>query len=188
MAKKMVERALGNDLKEIKKNSRITVLKQEEKLEAAIDTPSGTLRLKGFPDRIDTDGQGLRIIDFKTGSFDEKKLKIDQLEDLTNPEKKFALQLACYMLMAEKTFKNLTGLRPRGYILPLKQSNTGLAETTLPFDESQGFREFEALLSVTLEQMLDPAVPIAQTTEIKRCANCIYLRICNREAAAANNY
>lgn len=188
MARKMVERALGNDLKEVKKNSRISVLKQEEKLEAAIDTSSGTLRLKGFPDRIDTDGQGLRIIDFKTGSFDEKRLQINQIEELTNPEKKFALQLACYMLMAEKTFNNLTGLRPRGYILPLKQSNTGLVEATLPFDGSQGFSEFEALLTVTLEEMLDLAVPIAQTTEIKRCANCIFLRICNREAAAANNY
>lgn len=81
--------------------------------ESSGSTPIKSLRIKGIIDRLDIiqkDGvQYLRVLDYKTGGFDKKKVTFDAVSDqdinfdnslITDPDKKYALQtlLYCHML------------------------------------------------------------------------------------------
>ncbi|MBK9292790.1 MAG: PD-(D/E)XK nuclease family protein [Bacteroidetes bacterium] len=183
IVKTMVRRAIEADEATIANCKEIKLLQQENQLEATIDGPAGTIKIKGYPDRIDKTGSIVRVIDYKTGSVKEDKLKLKEREDLKQPERKYALQLACYMLMTRKSLAfNYENTSVEGYILPLKLSKPQVVQAQLPFDPDPEMAEFEEFLSETLSEMLNPDVPIAQTMDEKRCKNCTFVRLCNREA------
>jgi hypothetical protein len=184
IVRKMVMRTIEFDKNSLENGNQITILYQEKSFNYDIQTPHGTLRLKGFPDRIDTNGEKIRIIDFKTGKYDKKMLKTENMSDLKDPVKKYAFQLACYVLMVSQADK-FNGVEAQGYILPLRYHNEDIKLAELPFDPMKDFAQFEAFLTAIYTEMLDPLVPIKQTQEIAHCANCTFIRVCNREATAA---
>lgn len=186
IVKTMVMRTIEFDRKTLDSGRHITLLQQEKRLFHDIATPSGTLRLKGFPDRIDSDGEKIRIIDYKTGRFEAKMLQSEDIQGLANPSKKYAFQLACYALMVSKSAELSNNLPTAGYILPLRYRNLGIMEAQLPFGSGERFADFEAFVADILKAMLDPSTPITQTRETKHCNHCTFIRVCNREAVAAD--
>lgn len=186
IVKTMVLRTLEFDRKTLDSGRQITLLQQENKLSTDIATPMGTLRLKGFPDRIDSDGEKIRIIDYKTGWFEAKMLQTEDIQSLTDPARKYAFQLACYALMVSKSAELNSKLPTAGFILPLRYLNLGIREAKLPFDDGEKFADFEDFLANIFKEMVDPSTPITQTRETKHCINCTFIRVCNREAVAAN--
>lgn len=190
IVKKMVMRVLDFDRKNLEQGIPITVLQQEKKMEAIVETKTVALKLKGYPDRIDTVGKTIRIIDYKTGTFKDKMLNIYRIEDLLDPEKKYAFQLACYALMVKKMVKrgidSYDGKELAAYILPLKYRNMGLQEARLIHNNTNYLDDFEVFLITAIARLFDPSEPITQTNDLKRCQHCSYLRICNREAIAAH--
>ncbi|HMM12585.1 MAG TPA: PD-(D/E)XK nuclease family protein [Bacteroidales bacterium] len=182
----MVRRVIEFDRKTVDRGGQVTILQQEEKLGATINTSAGMLKIKGFADRIDTINSTIRVIDFKTGRFEVPMIKVETFEKLLAPEKKYAFQLACYMLMAKQSDAlSGKGQQISGYILPLKYSNKDLQQAVLPDTDTDVSDAIEALLASTFEDMMDTSVPIRQTDEIKRCRYCTFIRVCNREALAS---
>ncbi|MBD3636927.1 MAG: PD-(D/E)XK nuclease family protein, partial [Crocinitomicaceae bacterium] len=94
-------------------------IKLEENIEAEIETTlngkNQSIKLRGQADRIDKVGGLYRILDYKSGTSDESKLKLsakninaDGMEALLSDDnKRYARQLLMYGLMFRYTFPEL---------------------------------------------------------------------------------
>ncbi len=89
-AKQMVKKLLKMDLQEVRQGKELIILLTEKYLEITKEIPRiGSVKFKGFIDRIDRlDGQ-IRIVDYKTGSVDNLSISKDSNTGNYDFEKKF---------------------------------------------------------------------------------------------------
>ncbi len=127
-AKTMIKKAIELDKERIQQ-SKITLLKMEMDLTCTIPFKiNGALiqiRLKGKADRIQQRDNRIEIIDYKTGSTDQSKLKtinIGKIKDDVNYDK--LNQLLYYALMASQSEFDLPKISVA--IQPLKSWDKGL--------------------------------------------------------------
>ena len=140
-----------------------------------------TVHLGGTSDRIDREGNVVRVIDYKTGKVEPKNLKLNELLEISeSPEKEKSLQLLLYML-AWKTQSPDVEIVPG--ILALKKPSEGLL--SISFADKRELsevnrEEIEEAFSVLVNRILDQNEPFRQTDDLKQCAYCSFTGVCNR--------
>jgi len=108
--KRVAERLIDNFLSlQAEKEGRYFLIDQENFLNNRIqvDLLDGSqvwLAIGGKADRIDAIGNQIRVVDYKTGSFDDQNLHAKQMEDLLiNPDKGKIVQLLIYKYLLIKS-------------------------------------------------------------------------------------
>ncbi len=143
--------------------------------------------VKGVIDRIDHDGSGLRVLDYKTGISEKKELMISSWEDLLHdPKLDKGFQLLTYAWL-------LSGRQPRvavsAGIFSLRKPGDGAMMVQVPGEEDGNSVEllgvmellnFENVLKDLITEIYDIHLPFIQTEDRERCRYCPYLNICGR--------
>jgi len=135
------------------------------------------VNMGGVVDRIDEKGGSIRILDYKTGKVEWKKVK--SIDDLFSEAKnKEQLQTWIYGWLYGKVSGN-TAIRA-GLVVARE-----LGEGVKYVNEGHAFsaeqlNEFEARLRTLVEEIYDPDKPFVQTEDIKRCNYCAFREICTR--------
>jgi ATP-dependent helicase/nuclease subunit B len=187
--RRMIIQQLEAEIIELKsleeENKKLTLISVEDWLEKAIeiDTIFGkkSILLKGKADRIDKIAGELRVIDYKTGNVETRKLKLNNLDslELTGDSDK-ALQLLQYIYMASNVYPSAS---IRAGIMSLRMPSEGIMEVNLdenPQFGSDTIPEIEALFERIIEEMVSPSHDFEQTQDLKQCGYCDFAGICNR--------
>ena len=182
VAKKYIERFVKNDIQSLRKDGRLLV-SVEEKLAVKINDDL-QYNLLGKIDRIDkslSDGS-IRLIDYKTGSVEQRDLKLASWDQLTD-EPKFSkvFQLLFYSYLYIKNHPEAEGIIPG--IFSLRKHTRGLQKLILPenADLKTAIEIFESQVHDLVSELCDQNVPITQTVNEENCNWCDYKTICNRQ-------
>ena len=146
--------------------------------------------LGGKIDRVDSNGQEMRIIDYKTGKDELDFESIPSLFSRAGRRNKAAFQTLLYALMYINSHGrgsngagvsrvvpgliNRMNLFDEGFTFGLKMGKQPVGDVKLLFPE------FEEHLKALLEELFDPGQPFDQTTDTDHCKYCPYSRICYR--------
>jgi len=181
VARQFVKNFLVYEKKSLADRS-ITIKGLEKKLSIELAAAGISIKLKGTIDRIDKVGEITRLIDYKTGTVDEKTLKLKTWEQLLLPQRSKALQLAIYQLLMVKSGLTSSPGRLECGIINLQKPGKGLMALSLPEErENIGFEEnITNQLIGLFEELYDKETPIIQTNETKYCTYCNFAGICNR--------
>lgn len=180
-----VEKQLIQDANKV--NQEIRVISKEEVLYHQLTVDGIEFKLSGKADRVDFEGDTLRIIDYKTGNVDENEVTFTELDELVeNPKKSKAFQLMMYAYMYLKMNPNYIGLDVIAGNFSFKNLKPGLIPITkrigkekqvMKVDENV-LNRFEGKLEFMLTKILNNN--FEQTVEIKHCEWCDYKSICRR--------
>ncbi|MEI6122818.1 MAG: PD-(D/E)XK nuclease family protein [Bacteroidota bacterium] len=176
-------------------NECYRVLMIEERLESEIsltlNNSQKTVKLIGTIDRVDSIGNVITIIDYKTGDTKSKYFDFEKLlTDEQNMKNDYIFQLLSYAWLYNQNaptiedkvlhcgvwgFKNLSeGLKLVQYASEpkskSKQNNISAEILT----------QFENLLKDILVQLFSPDVDFVQTENDKNCENCIFVAFCGK--------
>lgn len=181
VARQFVKNFLNYEKKSLA-DRNITIRSLEKRLSIDIEAAGISVKLKGTIDRIDEVDQTTRLIDYKTGTVDEKTLKLKEWNQLILPQRSKALQLAIYQLLMLKSGLISSQSKLECGIINLQKPGKGLMALSLPEDDqSAGVEENISNQLVTLfEELYDKEIPIVQTNDIKYCSYCDFAGICNR--------
>ena len=138
-----------------------------------------TILLKGTADRIDICNGQLRVVDYKTGTFNKSDLKADTLNTLlTDSGKSRVVQLLIYKYLLIRHLQSESGLKipiqakrfvddfniTSGFYF-LRKLNEGFQPYKLA-DEPRTATEFstyvEGFIQQIIAEMLNPAIPFAE--------------------------
>ena len=168
---------------------KVYYIHSEKELKASIEIGPGPISKKinfrGIADRIDKQGNAIRIIDYKTGVVDENQdLKILEWEEVIGNEKKGkGFQLLMYAFLYSNANVNSDHLIPG--IFSLRKISGGLLTLNLPggnkYVTKDFLAEFESQLRTLMGNIFDRATPFLRTEKIETCANCDFAVVCNRQ-------
>lgn len=186
VAKSYVEKVLDHDLKTTQNDSLITPLLLEEELRQSIEVEANgtsyTVLLKGMADRIDRLSDGTtRLIDYKTGSFKLKTIKIQDVTKFESPNSDHAFQLLMYLVMFARN-NDIQAVQPTVFYLRSQQVEHAIEVT----EDEQELHGQELLayaterVSEVLAQLLDKQVPFSQTEKTEVCTYCDFNQVCQR--------
>ena len=152
------------------------------KIETKADTFK--LRLGGKIDRIDKKNGVTRIIDYKTGQAETSFPSIESLFDKSlESRNKAAFQTLLYSWLYCRN-NNETDSTP-GLFITRKLFTPGFSPILQMDKEDFTFNkhlaEFEAHLSYTLAELMNPSIPFSQTDNTDTCKYCPYADICHRK-------
>lgn len=171
---------IKNEIDFVKKNKEDVYIKALEKeLNEPFNFDIGgetiAVNLKGIADRIDSFGDTVRIIDYKTGLTETKDLKLKELEELTQPNKKNkAFQILMYAYLYNKEF-NISNSQLRSGIISFRKLSNGFMPFKMDKEESIGeeiLTDFETVLQTIFKEMLDTSIPFQHNTEALYCEFC----------------
>lgn len=159
----------------------LTILGLEEAMEARIND---RLSINGNLDRRDRIGNEERVVDYKTGKFDEKKMKVGgktkKIEPFdiifSNREKRYLLQTLFYVLLCKK---NGDGI-PQPVLLFLQKLNKvydGKVDFGEPLDENF-VNAFEEKLIAKVKEMRENNFT-KDGIKNNICRTCPYTLLCN---------
>jgi CRISPR/Cas system-associated exonuclease Cas4 (RecB family) len=147
-----------------------------------VDTPTGKVLIGGSIDRMDQQGEILRIIDYKTGKveFDnnQKKSPEEKIEGLfQDPKYKSAFQAYLYASLVqpqtERAIKvGITTMKKLKEGIQWLNNGRSISANELSF--------FDELLDGLVHEIYDPAISFDQTSELENCRLCQFKGICNR--------
>ncbi len=163
------------------------------------------IKVAGKIDKIDIQGNNLRVIDYKTGKVEEKNINFK--DKLTYEEKEFKLltdkrldklrQLWLYRYLVLKSIHTTNGLaigekniHPNQYdvepgIYSFRNNKAGFMKGIKSFDqEDYSDKNFiatsEKIIGKFIEELLDSSKPFQLTADLQTCQFCGYKGICNR--------
>ncbi len=190
VAKMMVHQAIQTEIEILEEQERpgqcLQIIDLEKNLETEIEIKSGdkifNIKLKGKADRIDILNGTTRIIDYKTGTINNKDLKAGDWEELvSDPAKSKAFQLILYAYLYYRNVNGTISLETGN--ITLRSSSKYFMKASLPgeipFNE-ESFDMIGKLVNDLLSQILDPGKDFLQAEELKNCKYCPYQAICNR--------
>ncbi|MEI6767257.1 MAG: PD-(D/E)XK nuclease family protein [Bacteroidota bacterium] len=168
-----------------KQQIQLLIAGLEQKLTVEMPVTSAgrelTVLLKGTIDRIDNVGNGIRIVDYKSGKVSAKDLTLDDWELLRSDSKlDKCLQLLMYSWLYYKQQGNVVSIPA---IISFRNISSWAIHVTLPDDEhlnADTLQRFEDILLDILAQIFDPSIPFTQTDKPENCTYCPYISICNR--------
>jgi len=173
--RELIVKVLKND----KKDTPIKLMALEKDVFREIElNGSQKIQLYGIVDRIDEQGGKVRILDYKTGRVNKRNAPSTE-ELFSDPKFKEQFQATLYAYMVQK---DLPGRKLVSGLVTLRDmaKGTWYLNNAQEFS-SANFDDFENALLKMLQEIFDPAVDFAQTTDEKRCTYCPYIGICNRE-------
>lgn len=155
-------------LKELEKSGvYVTLMAREQRLERKLEWNDKSIKLKGFADRVDRMGDTIQIIDYKTGKVEPFDLRIKDMDDLWDSNKKGkALQLFMYAWMYYPQLTNNDNISAGIY--SMRKPSNGLMLGQLNKQSAFGEEElnsFESFLREVISDMYDPTVPIKDKEE-----------------------
>ena len=143
--------------------------------------------LGGKVDRVDSKGDLLRIIDYKTGKDELAFESIGALFSRDGKRNKAAFQTLLYALMY---VHSANGHLPHQRVVPGLINRMNLFDDDFEFGLKVGkqlinnvspmFPEFEQKLKELFEELYDPDQPFDQTSNTESCRYCAYSQICYR--------
>ncbi|MBO7444998.1 MAG: exodeoxyribonuclease V subunit gamma [Bacteroidales bacterium] len=179
----------------------VTILSLEQEVECTYPytygEEQGTVQLKGFIDRLQKKDNHLMILDYKTGSVDEDKLKIarDKIAKVfTDPQYDKLLQLFIYAELCYRTAAGpISSERARGVSNPIcgiistkecmtgKRSRGALFKMSCDgqdyFDELL-LQEFEPAFNELIGEILDPDTDFTPKKNDRSCKYCDFKNLC----------
>ncbi len=166
-----------------KTNEPLIIKALEQTLESELQVNGETVKIKGNADRIDGVGKITRIVDYKTGLAANNELQFDDWNEIrTEATLSKSFQLLMYAYLYQKMNPAIKENIQSG-IITFRELSAGLKMVKVEGDASLNetiLKEFEAQLQQLLSEIMDPARPFLQTTEIANCEYCSFKGICNR--------
>jgi CRISPR/Cas system-associated exonuclease Cas4 (RecB family) len=144
------------------------------------------VQFKGYIDRIDETSHGIKVIDYKTGKFEDRMLRMNNVESLfggENEQRKEIFQALLYSLVLHRE-QQIAGIEPALYFLRniyrtdfdhhIKNGSEIITDAT-PF-----LPQFQTELQNLLANIFDPQQNFVQTDNRKTCDKCAFVAICHR--------
>jgi ATP-dependent helicase/nuclease subunit B len=179
MAVRLSELRIKNDKNWFAKEPDLIISALEEKLERKLQVGKLQVLLKGTADRIQESNYEIQILDYKSGSVQERDLKLpDEIGFENIPDK--ALQLLTYSWLAEGMNKEGNSKNIKAGILPLKKSSKDVLWLVSKEPIEVWLQQFEPLVSNFLAQLLEPNYQYQKTENTDTCLYCAYKGVCNR--------
>ena len=192
IAKKLTADFLELERKLIKKisaeNKSVKVIGKEVELCHSISVDNTDFKLIGHVDRIDLEGDVLRIIDYKTGEVTNKDLTFTEYDEIIdNVDKSKAFQLLMYAFLYLKNNQQFADLDVIAGNYSFKNLKSGLLKVSKKIGKSNietirinnnVLDEIQQQIMVVLTKIKNN--PFTQTTELKNCKWCDYKSICKR--------
>ena len=168
--KNTINSLIQSDIKKVRKGIEIEIVGIESKLNTELVTEKSKIKykLKGTVDRIQSENGIIKIIDYKTGSFQPYKLSFKEYEELVSKKKKEAFQLLCYCLMYDKNNEKQISLNAG--IISFKNMNLGLMSlkksnsVSFTNDELSTFKE---TLDKIIEEIFDTNLSFSENESLK---------------------
>jgi CRISPR/Cas system-associated exonuclease Cas4 (RecB family) len=188
-AEKMAENYLLAEKKiitELKENNQyLELLGLEEKynfpIEVNINNTKQTVLLEGKVDRIDRENGVLRISDYKTGNFDSKEIKLNDVFDIWGDANKAkALQLSHYILIAREKYPDA---EVKAGIIPLRKPSDGFQALNIDKKETFTIEDSENIILLfkqLIEHLLNEEFMFEKTNNTDTCSYCNFKEICQR--------
>ena len=185
VAKSYVTKALNHDIRTVRSGQLITPLQLEEELSGAVQLNVNgeniSVNLKGMADRIDRLSNGtIRMIDYKTGSFD-KKTAIKFVDEFDSTKADHAFQLLTYLVMFSST-SSVDAVQPTVFYLRSQQ-----VEFPITVSQEKVKLENEELLSYGKERVTEllsdlfrKETSFSQTEDQMVCGYCDFKEVCQR--------
>ncbi len=180
VAKEYITRFLKYDTGKLKNEPR-KIVALEKKYEYTLKIKGNNVRLKGFFDRVDTNNNDIRIIDYKTGQVSHNDLIIKDCQTFLTGNKKHdkAFQILLYAWLFKRNNPGTVNLRPG--IISLRNISNGFAQLS---NKDKNMDElidgFEDVLKNIIEEITGRHLTFTQTTEKDNCKYCEFKTICNR--------
>lgn len=173
MALNYVDNFLTQEIKLLENTKTELYIKLLEKqLGVDVSVNGNKVFLKGKADRIDVCNNQLRIVDYKTGSVDEKDLKIESVAEVL--EKPKAFQVLFYAYLYAKEHQLVNEVLTSG-IVSLKKPSNGFMPLLINKNEtitSSILAEFETLLLQLLTEITNPELVFEHDDEASYCLYC----------------
>jgi ATP-dependent helicase/nuclease subunit B len=177
-AVRIVSKFLHQEQKAIKSGVKIKLLHTEAQFESEILVKNENVKLRGTIDRMDEWNNAIRIIDYKTGSVDQSKLKVNTIEDVfEEADYDKAFQLLFYTLLYHKNYPNVSKEVEAG-ILSLRKISDGLYSISTSYENEELMQLFEQQLILLINKLLDTKNAFKQTNNPDICNYCAYANIC----------
>jgi len=192
VAKSYVAKALNHDVHTVRSGKIITPLQLEEELTGSVKLKVNgeeiSVNLKGKADRIDRllDGT-IRMIDYKTGSFD-KKTVIKFVDEFDSTKADHAFQLLTYLVMYSSNESRHCEERSNPSIQPtVFYLRSQKVEFPITVSQEKVNLENEDLLNYGKERitellsgLFEKENPFAQTEDQTICSYCDFKGVCQR--------
>lgn len=158
-------------------------------LEKYFRTDFHGFRIHGVVDRIDSlDGNGIRVVDYKTGTVDDRELRAlsgnpaDAAKAVFSPRDGQKRPLVAFQLYVYDKFMagdpSLSGYPVVNCIYSIRRL---FRELPSGFPVGEDFiREMDAGLSGLLDEMTDVSIPFMRTKDTAACRYCDFKTICGR--------
>jgi hypothetical protein len=194
IAQKLTTDFLALEMQLLKKaaadNKRVNIIGKEAKLTHSITVDGIDFNLIGKADRVDFEGDTLRIIDYKTGKVEDKEIAFTEYDEIIDdPGKAKAFQLLMYSYLYLKmnpkyigtdtdvvsgnfSFKNL-----KPGLIKVSKKISSREKEVLKIDNNV-LDAFEQQLELVLTKIIND--DFNQVEDIKSCQWCDYQSICKR--------
>ena len=183
LSKKIIHRLITHILENDRKDLPLKIIDLEYEISSEVEINNDlNVKLKGKIDRIDSKSGLTRILDYKTGTVDLKKISTKNENEffdsmITDDKYKESFQAYFYAYIYKKT--NPDNNINVG-IYPLKKIKYGLAMLNDDTISDAEYIEFEKRLIKIISDIYEPSIKFTQTTDVKRCLYCSYKEICQR--------
>jgi RecB family exonuclease len=195
MVKEAVVKYATGTLRYDLQHAPFTLAGLEEKVEGSIAVAIGgsrhSVRFTGSIDRRDVRSQHVCIIDYKTGSADDKKARFASLEALFDESAKLrrpeVFQTLLYSLLVHKRDAPAAVQPALYFVRGIYRSEL---DSVVKLKSAKGYEavddatpylpRFEELLQSKLGELFDTARPFVQTDEADTCTRCPYKEICHK--------
>ncbi|MDR2938461.1 MAG: PD-(D/E)XK nuclease family protein, partial [Prevotellaceae bacterium] len=195
MVKEAVQKYVAGTLKYDAQRAPFTIAGLEEKIEGNILANIGgserSIKFVGSIDRMDICTKSTCIIDYKTGSADERKtrfLSVDSLfSESANQRRPEVFQTLLYSLLVQKKHST-AAVQPALYFVRSIYKND--FDSQIKIKSEKNYEEvddatphlprFEELLQAKLGELFDTSRPFVQTDEADTCEYCPFSEICHK--------
>lgn len=175
IAQNYITTFLKNEIKFIEKlNKPLFINSLEKELKASITVNNSSILLKGKSDRIDSYGNELRVIDYKTGLVKDSELALKHIDEIKESKRNKAFQLMMYALMYTKSH-NTNHTEISSGIISFRTLSSGYMAFKMNktnIIDSETLADFEKVLIDLLSEILDLNTSFKHTTDAKWCEFC----------------
>lgn len=185
---------LERDKQDAAQGLQIYLLEQPRYMSIAIEGV-GEVRTGGIIDRVDIIGTGdnrrMRVVDYKSGNYDTKKMSASKEELFADSEKKYIRQTLLYSAAVQATEKKQKWpIQPNLFFCskPMTEQETRVSLDEKPVDDFEKIQEDFLIDLKTKIAEIYAATSFPQQQESAECApHCPFLTLCGRKARGANN-